>query len=172
MFRTLRAQHNLTQQEVADQTNLSPNYVLKAEQLTFPIPSPVLADFYLKLDPSLDLDYLKSWYAQEQKAQREMWLSSWQPALDPGSFRKSWQDIYAVPTVIPPTQYALSNGLCIPASVVYAMERGARPHLVKQVLNQLIDFVESGRFEAEIYYGALDSAKALSGLKVLKEHFV
>jgi transcriptional regulator with XRE-family HTH domain len=173
MFKTLRAQHNLSQQDVANATGLSPNYILKAEQLTFPIPSPVLADFYLKLDPTLDLDYLKSWYAQEQRTQRELWLTEYRPTLSrswlfDGSFRHAWEH---TETCEVPTQYALSKGLCISASVVYSLEHGARPYIVRTVLDQLIDFVESGRFETEVSFDHLDSDAALSGLLVLKEHF-
>lgn len=153
MFRELRLQHGLTQSEVATLTHRTPNYILKAEDLTFPSPPPALLQFYRELDPALTVDLLTDWYYSAQRTVRERWLEHYVPApTRQATFRTSWLragGLGAEQDWEVPTQYRLSKGLCIPASVVYNMDKHPTrplPTAVGVVMDQLIAYTSSGRF--------------------------
>ena len=157
MFRTLREQYGLTQHDIALQTGRTPNYILKAENETFPSPSPALMQFFLDLDPDLDRRFLTDWYHASQLKTRHKWLETWTPSdLAHPIFRLNWVTLNAGrmnpmnPTQNPmnPTQYALSQGLCIPAAVVYKMENGGLiPSAVGAILDTLVSYTSSGEYD-------------------------
>lgn len=169
MFRELRLQHGLTQSEIATATHRSPNYILKAEDLTFPSPPPALLQFYRELDPALDLELLTDWYYDSQRATREKWLDHYIPAPSrQKTFRTSW--LMAVEDWIHPTQYRLSKGLCIPASVVYNMDKNPThplPAAVEVVMDQLLAYTKSGRFSLHEHF----SFELVAHLERIKRDF-
>lgn len=159
MFRTLREQYGLTKVQVAAATGRSPNYILKCEDLVFPSPPAALIQFYMDLDPTLDKDFLTDWYLEAQHKKRLAFLDDWSPSdTSSANFRQSWVPRYpsydadadALGLGAPenPTQYALSKGLCIAASVVYHMETHVRPlpEAVSGLMDQLIHYTRSGQF--------------------------
>jgi hypothetical protein len=171
MFRELRLQHGLTQSEIATATHRTPNYILKAEDLTFPSPPPALMQFYRELDPALTHDLLTDWYYSAQRTKRELWLEVFTPtAASQPTFRGSWIMKDYGNDWLTPTQYALSKGLCIPASVVYNMERypkKAMPAAVGVVMDQLLTYTKSGRFNLNENF----DPELIDSLERIKEEF-
>lgn len=191
MLEDLRYQVNppLTRQALATLINRSPNYVLKAEALTFPQIPPSLLEFYTGPPLSYPKPLLISQYRDAQRLQRQRWLYKWQlaplrrdeevllegeegPILVAGSGVngnliagtgkdggvggredfdgrnfgiKSW--CLQSNNRINPTEYALSQGLCVPASAIYMLERNypkKLPSSLKTALGDLLDYCESG----------------------------
>jgi len=172
MLKELRLRHELTQQEVADAIGRSPNFVLKAEQLTFPAAPPALVEYYSKLDKSYTADYLRSWYTAEQTSTREAWLTDWVPAHKPfEDLRTAWVNL---DTGLAPTEYRLSAGLCLPAAVVFQLGRSSSsssstPTVVLTAMDQLIDYVESGRyFNASTDDAPSEPSRVLAGLLAIR----
>jgi len=165
MFRTLRENAGLTQSQVAEAIGRSPNYVLKAEDLTFPAPPASLVEFYSN---QLDKETIKSWYRESQRTQRYMWLETHEPViLGATNFRTAWR---STTTGAFPTQYGLSKGLCLPASIVYSMEaKPSAPAVVVECMDQLLSFVESGEFNQQVNFDERRVNFVLSGLKSIKE---
>jgi len=91
MFKDIRQGYGLTRNDVARLTRRSVNYVLKAEQATFPAPPIALLDFYarqegpevpLLLDwEPMDRDIMRDDYRNYQRRQRHAWLHTWEPVL-------------------------------------------------------------------------------------------
>ncbi len=77
MFRELREQAGLTRVQLAARTNRTVNYLLKAEQLTFPSPPVALMDYYIR--QGYNRTFLSDWYYSDQRAQRILWLTSYLP---------------------------------------------------------------------------------------------
>lgn len=178
MFRTLRLKYDLSQAEIAERTHRTPNYILKAEQLVFPTPPPALIDFFVKLEPeAYNEELLTEWYYTEQHKQREKWLSHYRPRpLDTRgfSFRRKWLSVSGSADdqdFVSPTEYAVSKGLCIPASAVYLIERkGTVPSIFVDVMDYLIAYVTSGRYTADTYYDDGEVNNLATGLiRIRKE---
>lgn len=171
MFRTLRLEYGLTQQQVADATHRTPNYILKAEDLTFPSPPPALVQFYAEIDGAYDKELLTNWYYEAQQKRREQWLEDYIPAPRlQQTFRDNWIKVGVEDWEVP-TQYRLSKGLCLQASVVYNMDKYPHrklPAAVGVALDQLISYTTSGRFTMHENF----SYDLVGHLVRLKEHFL
>lgn len=199
----LRKSLLLSRQQVADSINRSPNFILKAEQATFPTPPPALLNFYKhRLGASVDLDLEVASYYQTQHSRRKAWLSQWQPVQQQQAlnFRRCWvplpsglplsevgesvdgpswvfEGLVEAEPPEPPTQYALSQGLCLPAAVVYRLETNNQlgPHSpVLTVSQQLVAYVESGEYYATEGYSEATQqvASNLLALHDLLQHRV
>jgi hypothetical protein len=163
MFKDLRIQYGLTRSELSQVTGRSVNYLLKAESLTFPTAPVALLDFYCSPEPKVklpdweqhDRDLLTSAYRDAQRAHREKWLDHWVPRpLSTVGFtfcRKwlsRWEEDWTTPT-----EYGVSQGLCIPAAAVYRSERdGTVSSVLRTALSDVADYCVSGRFAAKYGY--------------------
>lgn len=151
MLQDLRLKEGLTRAELASITHRTINYIVKAEQLTFPTPPPSLIEFYSqRLDT--DREILKDAYRDAQRTTREGFLRDYKPLAHRSSFRRRWA--YRLSgseeDLIHPTEYALSKGLCIPAATVYRSEKdGTVNQSIKDALSDLVNYALSGRFQAD-----------------------
>lgn len=169
----------LTRSALAELLNRSPNYVLKAESLTFPSVPPSLLDFY-----TTRLEYprtlLVSQYRDAQRHRRRNWLNYWEPVVIANttqpdnpqaqnirlsevgetlngwplylSFTRCWTSQFPNSPYEFPTEYAVSQGLCIPAAAVYKLEKTNRtPSSVRPALHDLIRYCESGEVLANTH---------------------
>lgn len=158
----------LTRSALAEHIHRSPNYVLKAESLTFPNVPPALLNFYtreLNYPPSL----LVSQYRDAQRKRREHWLSYWRVMPAPpvmegagsGSFTHAWQSQY--PPYHSPTEYAISQGLCIPAAAVYNIQHRAKiASSILVALEDLREYCLDGRVFADTHLTADEVDQVLS----------
>lgn len=200
MFKKLRIDAGLTRQELSDATGRSVNYLLKAEQLTFPTPPIALIEYWTR-NSDLNRYVLEQAYYAAQRKHRREWLNSWIPR--PGdishfSFCRKWlsvdaltsgvgafdvtdaddENVYDIGTpdvpcnlepetsmdlildidILPasealcPSQYAVSTGLCVPASAVYFAEK--YPHKpvaasVRRAVDDLVEYAQGGEFYTE-----------------------
>lgn len=178
MFESLRLTLGMTISDVAKATNRSPNYIFKAESLTFPNAPPALLDFY-KAKTKIPINLLKSQYRSAQRSQRRAFLEHYIPAppappslsgfsnpngLSQITFRRLWVLRNAtLPTFSNgvnyfrnPTEYALSQGLCIPASAVYRAEKdGYINQSILNALSDLVEYCQSGEYISD--YGYMDN---------------
>lgn len=153
MLTDLRLQEGLTRQELATKLGRSVNYIVKAEQLTFPTLPPAFIEYYKDQVPK---DVLEDAYREAQRTTREHFLRDWRPipaAALPVSLRRRWTYRHTPvgeEDLNYPTEYALSKGLCIPAATVYRAEKdGTINAAIKTALSDLVDYALSGRFQAE-----------------------
>lgn len=173
MFETLRKQNGITRQDLAVATKRSVNYILKAEQATFPSAPVALVSYYAA--QGHDPDVLRSAYWDYQKRKRRSWLTTWTP-LDYTAglpFRQKWtkaeglketaqaqgwavgafhsQTGFLEKLLVNPTQYAISVGLCLPAAVIYRNETHLKhSSVIKCVMEELVDYVSSGEAVFEL----------------------
>jgi transcriptional regulator with XRE-family HTH domain len=180
-YREYRHALNLSQQDVADATGRTVNFVLKAEDLTFPTPPPAITEFYLKYKDELgvDRDIINSAYFAHQRTLRHAFLEDYWPVVesyntDPFIFRQAWINTTdgGEQHSLFPTQYRLSKGLCLPASVLYGMEvkpEGRTPAVVRTCMDQLILYVASGEYAQYVAYQTSTVDNVLSGLERIKE---
>lgn len=162
MFRELREQYGLTRHQLADLTGRTTNYLLKAEQLTFPSAPVALLDLYTKPEEPkgwaglsevewepLDRYTLESAYRDAQRARREEWILHYAPMVSRLSFCRQWVSIESSEDefdVVYPTEYRVSQGLCIPAPAVYRAEKhGHISAPIKTALSDLVEYCVSGR---------------------------
>lgn len=124
MLKELRLEQGLTREELASRIRKTPNYILKAEQLTYPDPPPALLNYYAKTNLSgHTLETLKSYYYQSQHQRR----------IDNIQNNKPNQNQTA-------TDYALSETLCVPASHIhYFRKTGKLSKYLIKVINELLD---------------------------------
>ena len=152
MLLDLRLSAGLTRAELAQRIGRSINYIVKAEQLTFPTLPPAFAEYYRNEVPK---DVLEDAYRDAQRRTREQFLRDYRPLAQRTSFRKRWayresgkEDDEGY---LHPTEYALSKGLCIPAATVYRSEKdGTINQPIKAALSDLVDYALSGRFQADM----------------------
>lgn len=166
MFRELRESYNLTRSQLAELTGRTTNYLLKAESLTFPTPPVALLDLYTGEEPRkwaalsevewepMDRDILISQYRDSQRVKREKWLDLMEPVPSHLTFCRQW--VYKLlddeEDIVSPTEYRVSQGLCIPAPAVYRAEKyGHVSQPIKTALADLVDYVTSGRYYAKGY---------------------
>jgi len=164
MFTDLRNELGLTRSQLSELTGRSQNYILKAESLTFPSPPVALVDFYCNpanltnlttansnFTPQ-DPEVLKEEYRAAQRAKRERWLADWIPRpLDTKHFslRRKWLARYELDDEVCPTEYRVSQGLCVPAAAVYRAEKdGFINTAIHTALSDLVDYCLSGRYFA------------------------
>lgn len=197
MFQSLRFKHSVSRQQLAAATGRSVNYILKAEQLT-PSNPPVALIHYWATQHGYSPDLLKQQYRQEQRLKREQWLraSGYLPGFAAAgtllSFRRMWyssttpttttthplsevgevQDWEFESNTNHPTQYALSAGLCLPASALHKNETYPkhRPRCFLDALADLEDFVLSGRLNA--VEPDADVASISTGLAAIREQLL
>jgi hypothetical protein len=175
MFQDLRLHYGLTRSDLSALTGRSTNYLLKAESLTFPTPPVALLDLYtqdeepknwaglseVEWEP-MDRDILISQYRDAQRSKREKWLSYYAPSPNPNrTFCRQWVDRNEY-DIIYPTEYRISQGLCVPAPAVYRAEKfGHISQPIKTALSDLIDYAASGRMLAAHPEQAMEVAKLL-----------
>ena len=98
MFEDIRLGYGLSRNQLATLTGRSVNYLLKAEQCTFPSPPVALLAFYTNPTPPdvqqfqrfrlqqdwepYDRDTLMDAYYAKQRHKREAWLDSWLPVTN------------------------------------------------------------------------------------------
>lgn len=206
MFQALREAEGLTRPQLAQLTGRSVNYILKAEQATFPTPPTALVDFWaarnsgtltnnlavntrnppsLNFGPgntpkqqgavgltnvSMQRSILKSAYFDYQHLQRKRWLGKFVPRpLDTSqlSFCNKWipanvlienewatnGELQELELELSPTEYSVSKGLCVPASVVFRAERdGYIGNSLIDVMYELVEYAKSGELAASNYY--------------------
>ena len=166
MFADLRKKLGLTQAELAKATNRTPNYIFKAESLTFPNAPPSLLAYFSKrtgLPPSI----IKAEYRAAQRTRRQQFLEYYIPVLYPLSglsFRRIWKIREHSPLLhgghehfLPysPSEYVLSQRLCIPATAVYRAEKdGYINQSILTALSDLVEYCINGNYIAD--YGYLD----------------
>jgi hypothetical protein len=193
MFEDIRKNHGLTRQELANQTNRSVGYILKAEQATFPSVPIALLQYWV--NHGYDSDSLRSSYRDFQRRSREAWLSSWEPVPYTAGlpFRHKWRkrsaayitaqhtlfnEASAVGFVnervnVYSSQYGISVGLCLPAAVVYRNEHNLqRSGAIVTCMEDLCEYVMSGRYRAD-YLGEEDlMEEETSIMRIAKEEGV
>lgn len=168
MFEDIRKQHKLTRQEVAEATKRSVNYILKAEQATFPSAPVALVQYYVD-NYGYDAVYLREAYRDYQRRQRRAWLNSWTPkdytAGIPFRFkwvklRPQWHtlDVWAENAAVGAfpsdvdvysSSYGISVGLCIPAAVVYRNDKDlSKAGAIRDAMGDILEFVLSGEANA------------------------
>ena len=181
MLEDIRKSYGLTRNEVAQLTGRSINYILKAEQATFPGPPVALLDFYARdsydgpyrlttpWEP-YDADLMRQDYRSFQRRKRRSWLEKYEPLPYTGGlpFRKKWrrrQDAsdggaawavgafdFAQRVNVYSSSYGISVGLCIPAAVVYRNDKDlTKAGAIVTCMEDLVDYVSSGEFQAERY---------------------
>ena len=173
MFKELRLEAGLTRGDLAEATGRSVNYLLKAEDLTFPSPPVALMEFWLKHDADLDKTILEESYYAAQRSHRLSWLDEWKPRpLNSSgfSFCRKWLSTGTSGVTLCPSQYAVSKGLCVPASAVYFAEKHQDAPLAKTIIaavDDLVNYVLSGEFHAKRLYavGTNDVAEDLLRLR-------
>jgi hypothetical protein len=198
VFEETRLSYGLTRTHLSDLTGRSVNYLLKAEQATFPCPPVSLLAFYTAdqppanaatvLGPGLsgflvqkwrkwDKDDLKAAYKAKQRKTREDFLDRYYPVATSTSnrpFRLKWYGaIDEDGDQVAPNSYQLSCGLCIPAAVVYRNDRELRPSsAIRQAMTDLVEYVETGRFHSRfLSEPALESIE-LAVLRIAEEEGV
>jgi hypothetical protein len=103
MLEDIRKSYGLTRQELADMTHRSVNYILKAEQATFPCAPIALTDFYAQPNydgavplripwEPMDRDVMQDAYRDFQRRHRIAWLQDWEPDDYTAGlpFRRKW----------------------------------------------------------------------------------
>jgi transcriptional regulator with XRE-family HTH domain len=178
MLKELREQYGLSRPQLAELTGRSPNYLLKAESLTFPKAPVALVDFYCRPTNQIIPDWepqdkfiLESAYRDAQRTRREEWLDDWIPRPAPTkffSFRRKWLARYEEEDEICPTEYRVSQGLCIPAAAVYRAEKtGWINDSLRTALSDLSDYVLSGRYTSK--HGYQDSFDVVAGVLRIRD---
>lgn len=71
IFRSIRGNHKLSHQDVADQTHLSRLYVIRAEQGVYPLPSHRLVNWAISMVSNGDEDYILAQYRNYQRRCRQ-----------------------------------------------------------------------------------------------------
>lgn len=177
MLDDIRKSYGLTRSEVAQITGRSVNYLLKAEQATFPSAPIALLDFYARPHydgpyrltrawQPYDIDLLRSDYRAFQRRKRRQWLTTWEPKDYTAGlpFQLKWSrrpnfDGAGLPAVgafqfqdrvfVYPSAYAISVGLCIPAAVVYRNEKNlTKAGAIVTAMEDLVEYVASGEYQA------------------------
>ena len=149
MFRELREDAGLTRADLSQITGRSVNYLLKAEDHTFPTPPVALINYWVQ--QGLDRHLLTMAYYDNQRRIRQQWLANYVPKPYPTaqvSFCRKWHTPWKG---YEPTQYAVSKGLCVPASAVYHAERKPGKPLataLHRAVGDLITYCETGEFSA------------------------
>jgi transcriptional regulator with XRE-family HTH domain len=162
MLQKLREDHHLSRQALAQTLGLSPGYVLKAEQCVFPSPPAPLIEYWHTKE-HLDRDFLKQAYYDQQARKRRDWLNSWVPdqsnirltLMEPRDQRLSgfcslWVNKFS--SNYHPSQYAVSSGLCVPASAVYFAEKHPSKPIASSIIaavDDLIQYARSGEWHAQ-----------------------
>jgi transcriptional regulator with XRE-family HTH domain len=178
MFLDLRNKYGLTRPQLAELTGRSPNYILKAESLTFPTPPVALLSFYCTPNNTIpnwevqDPDLLATSYRDAQRVKREQWLSDWLPApsYTGRTFRYMWFSRWFPDYPDYPTEYRISQGLCIPAAAVYRAER--KKFINTSILTALSDLAEyclSGRYIADHGHEDEDPYVVIEGVLQIKK---
>ena len=105
MFEDIRISYGISRNQLATLTGRSINYLLKAEQCTFPTPPVALLAFYTQPDPPQNTPLLTSWeaydkdilceaYYDKQRRKRQEWLDRWLPVTNFNtkywSLRQKW----------------------------------------------------------------------------------
>lgn len=191
MFREIRENYGLTRQDLAALTGRTTNYLLKAEQLTFPSAPVALLDLYSKPEepktwPSLsevewepiDRYTLESAYRDAQRHKREEWILHYAPYPERHlSFCKQWVSIESSEDefdMVYPTEYRVSQGLCVPAPAVYRAEKhGHISAPIKTALSDLVEYCVSGRAVLTLDNNRMDAQQTVRGvLQVAKNYGV
>lgn len=190
MFREIREGYGLTRSDLAALTHRSPNYLLKAEQLTFPSAPVALLDLYsnpqepkdwpslseVEWEP-LDRYTLESAYRDAQRHKREEWILHYAPMPSRLSFCKQWVSIESHEDefdMVYPTEYRVSQGLCVPAPAVYRAEKhGHISAPIKTALSDLVEYCVSGRAVLTLDNNRMDAQQTVRGvLQVAKNYGV
>jgi hypothetical protein len=158
MLRNLRDQLDLTRQDVSRETGRSVNFILKAEQLTFPVAPPALTAYYAK-HLEMDPDIIREAYRDAQRDQREKFHHHIIPRPSDTqhfSFCRKWLSVYQDPEspadLISPNQYQVSKLLCVPASAVYYAEKNhTYSAAIYDALSDLLAYCRNGNFYADYY---------------------
>jgi hypothetical protein len=160
--------------------------LLKAEALTFPSPPVALLDLYTSAEEPkawaalsevewepMDRDILISQYRDSQRAKRETWLSKFSPVPNSApSFCRQWVERNEY-DIIYPTEYRVSQGLCVPAPAVYRAEKfGHVSQPIKTALGDLIDYAASGRMLAAALQYPEASLEVSKLLEIAKKYGV
>ena len=201
MLEDIRKSYGLTRQELADLTNRSVNYILKAEQATFPSAPVALTDFYARPNydgavplrtpwEPMDVDVMRQAYRDYQRRHRIAWLQLWEPDSYTAGlpFRRKWlkrQDFgfdnlgtalsgtFSSRVKVYPSQYALSAGLCLPAAVIYRNEKALdRAGSIVTCMEDLVEYVLSGQYRAEFLTFETQVLEETSILRIAKEEGV
>lgn len=156
MLRELRDQAGLTRTELSDQTGRSVNFILKAEQLTFPVAPPSLVEYYAK-HLGLDRDTIKSAYRDAQRSQRERFYEHFLPrplTTQHFTFCRKWYVTPLkgdMPDTVSPNQYQVSKVLCVPASAVYYAEKnGTYSQALIDAVGDLLSYCRNGNLYSDI----------------------
>lgn len=157
MLRDFREQLGLTRQELALETGRSVNFILKAEQLTFPTAPPALTDYYAKalnISPITQREAYRD--AQRQTRLRFHHYFIPRPLPTAGfTFCRKWYlvdsnyhnspDSPDYPDLVSPSQYLVSKVLCVPASAVYYAERHPHKPVAQAITDALSDLLTACR---------------------------
>lgn len=163
MLLDLRNDLGLTRQELSDLTGRSLNYLLKAEQLSFPSAPAPLIDFYAKT-LAMPPDVIRSAYREAQFHQRMELFNHVVPrplTTVNFSFCRKWlltSELSATSETselgeafqVSPSQYAMSKWLCVPASAVYFAEHNPHKPLAQSITDALSD-VEKAFSDGRLY---------------------
>lgn len=189
MFKELRLNEGLSRSDLSALTGRSVNYLLKAEDLTFPTPPIALVSFWLKRNPELERYMLEDAYYAAQKDRRRSWLDYWEPRpadTKHFSFCRKWlraeglsrpvgyEEEYTEVDRVSPTQYTVSHGLCVPASAVYFAEKYPHKPLASSIIaavDDLVDYVKSGEYHAKRLY-AVGTNEVMANLLRLRSELV
>lgn len=174
-MREFRDQLSLSRPQLAALTGRSVNYILKAEQYTFPSPPVALVEYYHKT-LALDRTILQTAYRSGQRLQRQAFHEHIRPRPTDTSaarFCGKWfysggsavevekefsgTDVVLIDKIeLPktsPNQYMMSKTLCLPASAIYFAEKtGQISASIHEAMDDLVQFANSGQL-----YAALDS---------------
>lgn len=171
----------LTRSQLAEELNRSPGYILKAESLTFPAVPPSLLDFYVNR-MNYPRPLLISQYRNAQRTRRRRWLHYWRPASPnntqaqnregPGvgalqvydrPFTDCWTTQFPEQLSTHPTEYAISQGLCIPAAAVYnAQHKNKIARSILVAFQDLEDYCVSGEVFNETHLTEADITNTLN----------
>jgi hypothetical protein len=200
MLEDIRKSYGLTRNEVALLTGRSINYVLKAEQATFPSAPIALLAFYASprytgsfrlsqpWEPH-DMELMRSDYRAFQRRKRRSWLETYEPLPYTGglTFRHKWRRrtsetdaAWAVGAFdfqdrvnVYSSAYGLSVGLCLPAAVVYRNDKDlTKAGAIVTAMEDLVEYVTSGEYVAA-NYGNPDCLEEVDGvIRIAKEEGV
>ena len=181
MLQKLRQQYGMSRHQLAEALNLSPGYILKAEQCVFPSPPAPLIEYWSR-QAQVPRQVLKTAYVAQQATRRREWLNSWIPdhqrlAASSGAeghrlsgFCSLWVNRFS--ENYRPSQYAVSSGLCVPPSAVYWAERHPDRPLASSILtavDQLCDYATSGEFQGSVFSMDDNAYDVVADLLALKE---
>jgi hypothetical protein len=199
MFEDIRKSYGLTRQELADLTHRSVNYILKAEQATFPSAPVALVDYYVQ-NHGYEKAVMVSAYRDEQRRRRRSWLEEFAPKGYTAGlpFRKKWvkrmsqygsavsdEGLFAEAGAVGlfpsahgkidvfTTQYGISVGLCLPAAVIYRNEKDlTKAGAIATCMEDLCEYVLSGEYNAMNLGSDEQLAEETSILRIAKEEGV